>query len=221
MQRREFVRMTGGLTALCALPGACLAKEKRMKNALAHPEMYEQTPSEAIPGIWQTFVGSIACVQKTMGREVDPAWLMGVTGFAFRAIAQIEMTLSTVQWFHWETVCPEAIEQCGWQCTHVSHRGEAGSEEQRREAHREIVKAIDRGVPAIAWDIGDFEWGVLVGYDDERQSYDALACSNMVDWQPERSEYAKLSGCQRPRIWSHSRIGIMAPPHDRHNGASR
>ena len=89
MQRREFVRMTGGLTALWAFPGVCLAEEKRMKNALAHPEMYEQAPSEVVPGIWQTFVGSIACLQKTMGREVDPAWLMGATGFAFRAIAQI------------------------------------------------------------------------------------------------------------------------------------
>ena len=165
-----------------------------MKNALKDPTVYTQKPSTETPGIWQTFVGSIACVHKTMGRDVDPAWLMGITGFAFRAIAQIEMTLSTVQWFDWETVCPEAIEQCGWQCVHVSHRGDAGSEEKRREAHREIVNAIDRGVPAIAWDIGDFEWGVLVGYDDERQSYDALSCSNMVDWQAERSEYAELSG---------------------------
>ena len=168
--------------------------EEMTKNALSNPVPYEQTPSETTPGIWQTFVGSIACVQHTMGQEVSPAWLMGVTGFAFRAIAQIGMTLSTTQWFHWETVCPEAIEQCGWQCIHFSHRGEDGSEEKRVEAHQQIVNAIDRGVPAIAWDIGDFEWGVLVGYDDERQSYDALACSNMVDWTTELSEYAELSG---------------------------
>jgi len=37
------------------------------KNALSNPVPYKHTPSETTPGIWQTFVGSIACVQHIMG----------------------------------------------------------------------------------------------------------------------------------------------------------
>ena len=59
------------------------------KNELPDVKWFDQTPSEATPGIWQTFVGSLACVQQMMGEEVNPAWLMGCTGFAFRAIAWI------------------------------------------------------------------------------------------------------------------------------------
>ncbi len=51
-----------------------------------------------------------------------------------------------------------------------------GREERRREGHQAIAAGIERGVPAVVWDVHDTEWGVIVGYDDNAGGYNTLTC---------------------------------------------
>ncbi len=46
--------------------------------------------------------------------------------------------------------------------------------ERREEAHAAIIEGIDRVAGAIVWDIHDDEWGLIIGYDEKRRSYDTL-----------------------------------------------
>ncbi|UCG51000.1 MAG: hypothetical protein JSW58_12465 [Candidatus Latescibacterota bacterium] len=131
-------------------------------------------------------MGSLATALRHMGAEVDPAWLMGTTGFAFRIFVNEVMCPSAMSVFSWAAILPEAVEQSGYSCHYVSRLWDEGDKEQERkaQAHDAIVEGINRGVPAIVWDIAEAEWGLIVGYDEENQSYDTLT------WKGEPSSLA-------------------------------
>lgn len=117
-----------------------------------------------------------------MGVEVDAAWLMGTTGFAFMARAERNGHFGTVDWFDWRTVFPEALAQCGCQCTQVCpirQADEQVSEAKLQEARAEIKRAIDAGTSVISFSICDMAWGAIVGYDDDQQVYDVLGPSEI------------------------------------------
>ena len=169
------------------------------KNALSNPVPYEHTPSETTPGM-PLFAGALASLLKTMGEDVIPAWLTGVSGFAFRARAQTDGHghFGTAMWFDWRTVCPAALAQCGWQCTQFAHfqqRGEPESEQTHQGAHTAITTAIEAGTPVLSFSIHDMEWGVIVGYDDDRRAYDVLGKTGMCRWEHEPAglTYSNLS----------------------------
>lgn len=177
------------------------------KNALSNPVPYEHTPTETEPGLL-LFTGALASLLKTMGEDAIPdfwlrdrgaersdeglkaAWLMGVTGFAFMFRAQTDRCghFGTAMWFDWGTVCPEALAQCGWQCTQFirfQQEEESVDEEMVQEARAAIRTAIDGGTPVISWGIHDMAWGVIVGYDDSQQLYDVLGKTGMCRWEHE------------------------------------
>lgn len=78
--------------------------------------------------------------------------------------------------FNWSAVLPEAVEQAGYRCIYVSRMWDesAVEEQRRREAHSAIVEGLERGAPAVVWDIAGCEWGLIIGYDQERSLYDTL-----------------------------------------------
>jgi hypothetical protein len=129
------------------------------------------TDSKAIqkgePGICHSF---------HLDAELNPAWLMGVSGFAFRIFANKVMCPSAMSVFDFSAILPESVEQNGYHCNYISRYWEEAHIEKnkQREAHIEIVKAIDRNIPAIVWDIAHVEWGLIIGYHEEKQIYDTL-----------------------------------------------
>lgn len=128
------------------------------------------------PGIYHSYVTSLATALNYVEADFDPTWLMGTNAFAFRIFVNEIMCPSAMSIFDWSAVLPEAIEQMGHNCTYVSRMWDEGDreEEKREEAHAAIVAGIDRGVPAVVWDIADCEWGLIVGYDEKKQSYKTL-----------------------------------------------
>jgi hypothetical protein len=128
------------------------------------------------PGIQNSFVASLAsCLNYVAGR-LDPVWLMGASAFAFRIFAAEAMCPSAMSVFDWSAILPEAVEQMGYRCVYVSRLWkEAGQEkEKRQEAHRAIINGIDRGVPAVVWDVADSEWGLVMGYNEKERIYSTL-----------------------------------------------
>jgi len=128
------------------------------------------------PGIYHSYMTSLATAIDHIAGSLDPAWLMGSSGFAFRSFFNETFCPSAMSVFDWSAVLPEAVEQAGYECTYISRMWNEGAlEEQRREeAHAAIIEGVDREVPAIVWDVADAEWGLIVGYDEENRSYETL-----------------------------------------------
>lgn len=127
-------------------------------------------------GIRHSYTASLATALNYTTGELDPVRLMGTSAFAFRIFINEVMCPSAMSVFDWSTILPEAIEQYGYGCVYLSRLwDEDDKEEERREAARTaIVEGIDRGAPAIVWDIAGHEWGLIVGYDENRQIYETL-----------------------------------------------
>ncbi len=108
--------------------------------------------------------------------KLDPVWLMGSSAFAFRIYVNEVMCPSAMSVFDFSSILPEAIEQLGYHAIYICrYWNEADKESLKQaEAHAAIVEGIDRGVPAIVWDIAEAEWGLIIGYDLEEKVYHAL-----------------------------------------------
>jgi len=146
----------------------------------------EEAGRRGEPGLWNSYVASLAGALKHMGEPVDPVWLMGAGGFAFRIIVNEVMCPSAMSVFDWTAILPEAVEQAGRSCSYVGRywHEEEVEEERRLQAHREIYTAVDRGVPAIVWDVHVPEWGLLTGYDLDEEGYDTAGCDGKTGSMP-------------------------------------
>jgi hypothetical protein len=71
------------------------------------------------------------------------------------------------------------VESGGLTCDYVGrYWGQDDIEEQKRlEAIANIKKSIDNGIPAVSWDICVCEWGLIIGYDDNTQTFAVLGVS--------------------------------------------
>lgn len=132
--------------------------------------------SRGEPGIRHSYIASLATVLQSIGVEVDPVWLMGTSGFAFRLYIAQNMCPSCMSVFEWKRILAETIKQTRFNAKYISRMWEEEDKEaERREmAHRFIRDGINRQVPAIGWDLIVPEWGLVIGYDDQRQQYETL-----------------------------------------------
>lgn len=121
--------------------------------------------------------------------SVDPVWVAGATGTAFRIWTHKDLCPSATSVFDWSILAP-GLEAAGWHCQYWSRlcHEEAVAEERRRAAHDAIVRALREGKVPVSWDIGIPEWGVITGFDDERKEYAALS----VMAKPAPLAYEKL-----------------------------
>ncbi len=132
-----------------------------------------QAEGRSEPGIAHSYVGCLATALQHAYGDLDPVWLMGSSAFAFRIYVNEVFCPSAMSMFDFNALLPEAVEQVGYQCHHVSRMWhETDQQDARRdEAHAAIVDGIQRGVPAVAWDIADCEWGLVVGLDERARKY--------------------------------------------------
>ncbi len=142
------------------------------------------------PGICHSFMASLATSMNYIEGKVDFAWLMGVTGFAFRVFMNKNLCPSAMSMFDFSAVLPEAVEQAGYHCRYVSRMWDekALEKERREQGHVAIAEGIEEGKPAIVWDVADCKWGLIVGYDNKRKVYMTLTQAG----RPSRLKYKRL-----------------------------
>ena len=142
------------------------------------------------PGICHSFMASLTTAMNYIEGDVDPMWLMGASGFAFRMFMNKCFCPSAMSMFDFSAVLPEAVEQAGYQCRYVSRMwDEKELERQRRkEGCAAIAEGIEQGRPAVVWDVADCEWGLIIGYNDKRKVYTTLTHAG----QPSKLKYGKL-----------------------------
>jgi hypothetical protein len=141
--------------------------------------LYQDTNSEKNkePGIYHSYMICLATTLKYIAGEIDPVQLMGASGFAFRIFVNEIMCPSAMSMFSFKDVLPSAMEQAGFHCIYFQRMWDESQQEaeKREQAHQAIVKGIERGRPAIVWDIFEAEWGLITGYDNKKQAYSALS----------------------------------------------
>ena len=112
--------------------------------------------------------------------------IVATSGFAFR------------MWVNGDCLCPSAMsiwdfkqqkpwtENGGLVCDYVERLwNEDTVEKERRLAAIEIIKnSIDNGVASVVWDLGDCEWGLVIGYDDEKMCLYTLKINGCEDSLP-------------------------------------
>jgi hypothetical protein len=62
------------------------------------------------PGLYHSFVAGVATELSYLGDEVNPASLMGTSGFAFRIFINEVMCPSAISVFNWASILPETLE---------------------------------------------------------------------------------------------------------------
>lgn len=130
-------------------------------------------PPKETTGFLHTFASSLLGVLSVAPFATDPDDSVATTGFAFRIwIDAKEFCPSAMSIWNYGLM-PKGVRNAGYACTYDSRLwGETAVElERRQQAHAHIKASIDRGIPAIAWDLGVAEWGLIVGYDDTRMQY--------------------------------------------------
>ena len=97
--------------------------------------------------------------------------IVATSGFAFRMWVSADLCPSATSIWGFDGQKPW-VENGGLTCDYVGrYWGQDNIEEVKRlEAIANIKKSIDNGVPAVSWDIGVPEWGLITGSDDDKKT---------------------------------------------------
>lgn len=121
---------------------------------------------------WVTLVGALGGLLAAAGRDLPQTYLMGVTGHAFRLTLDLVISPSAPMELNFHEVFPLWENLGVWFRRVAARPGEGGFAETRDEVLARIRQSVDRGWPAIAYDLLNLpEYGLVVGYDEGR-----LAC---------------------------------------------
>lgn len=119
---------------------------------------------------WTSLAGALAGALRSLGAPVTAPWVMGVSGHAFRLTVPVaggevaapggEAALDLER-------AAALYRNLGRKIEVVSAReGERDYRKRREEAIRRVHKSIDRGVPAVVYDLHLPQFGLVKGYDD-------------------------------------------------------
>ena len=118
-----------------------------------------------------TLTKCLSAVLRSGGYEEYAEDVIAASGFAFRTWAAADLCPSAMSVWEFKKQ-KQWAENCGLVCDYTERMWEENAvEKERREQAIEIIKkSVDSGIGAVVWDLGDCEWGVVAGYDDESQT---------------------------------------------------
>jgi hypothetical protein len=114
-----------------------------------------------------SFAKSLACAVKNSPWSEYTEDIVATSGFAFRMWVSKDLCPSATSIWDFSNQ-KRWVENGGLICDYVGRYWDQEhiEEEKRLEAIKIIKASIDRGIPAVSWDIGVPEWGLITGYDD-------------------------------------------------------
>jgi hypothetical protein len=123
-----------------------------------------------------SFAKSLACAVKNSQWSEYAEDIVATSGFAFRMWVNTDLCPSATSIWGFDCQKPW-VENGGLLCDYVGrYWGQEHIEKEKQlEAIKNIKSSIDKGIPAISWDIGIPEWGLITGYDDAIQMFYTLA----------------------------------------------
>ncbi len=108
--------------------------------------------------------------------------IIATSGFAFRMWVNPDLCPSATSIWAFDMQEPW-VENGGFFCKHVGRYWEEDliEKERRLAAIENIKESVDNGIASVAWDISGYEWGLVVGYDDETQKLYTLKINGSED----------------------------------------
>ncbi len=99
--------------------------------------------------------------------------VMGYTGHAFRIIIdKNEVEVGSYSFFDWKLRHAGAMANLGLSVrTTGQQTNTPPTPEELEEGIRFLHETLDRGIPALGWDLFIPEWGVIYGYDDDKRVF--------------------------------------------------
>lgn len=123
-----------------------------------------------------SFAKSLSCAVKNSPWAEYAEDIVATSGFAFRMWVAADLCPSSTSIWEFGKQ-PSWVTSGGLDCEYTERlwNEDAIEEKQRLAAVEQIKKSIDNGIPAVSWDIGVPEWGLIIGYDDDTQIFATLA----------------------------------------------
>lgn len=122
-----------------------------------------------------SFAKALCCAVKNSPFSEMAEDIVAASGFAFRMWVSPDLcpSATSIWQFNLQKSC---VENGGIHCNYIERMwGQEDIEEKRRlEAIDMVRQSIDNGIPAISWDIGVCEWGLIIGYDDAAERFAVL-----------------------------------------------
>lgn len=142
-----------------------------------------------------SFAKALCCAVKNSPFSEMAEDIVASSGFAFRMWVSPDLCPSATSIWQFDRQ-KSWVESGGLRCHYVERLwGQEDVEEERRQAAIDLIRqSIDHGVPAVSWDIGCCEWGLIIGYDDEAAMLSVLS----VTGQEEKMEYTRLGRREIP-----------------------
>jgi hypothetical protein len=119
-----------------------------------------------------SFAGAVYAVLPYAGRErqYNLSDVIGLTAQAFRLTIEEESIDATgPTMYFWESKLYDGLRNLGLESEHSGDGGAPPTPFMLNKGIAHIRRSIARGMPAIAWDLAAPEFGVIYGYDDEKQ----------------------------------------------------
>jgi hypothetical protein len=135
---------------------------------------------------WTSFVGALEGALRAIGdTSYTTDYLMGITGFAFRMQVHETLCPSGPFTFDWPEEFYHALDLLGYDHEYIqSYRGDNLFDRRQQYAHQRILQSIDADVPAIVLDLREKEFGIIVGYDEEKHVYHISTHQNETEPVP-------------------------------------
>lgn len=123
-----------------------------------------------------SFAKSLACAVRHSPWPEYAEDIIATSCFAFRMWVSADLCPSATSIWEFDRQ-KEWVENGGLVCDYVGrYWGQEDIEEEKRVEAIEIIKrSIDSGIPAVSWDTGIPEWGLITGYDEEAILFSTLA----------------------------------------------
>lgn len=138
-----------------------------------------------------TLLGALGGLLAHAGRRLEPAYLAGVTGHAFRLTLDLVVSPSAPHTLNFHEVIP-LWERLGVWFKRVAARpSDPDYADVRAEVIGRVARAVEGGRPAIVYDLlASEEYGLVVGVDGDRwacltpEAPDAPRWMDVADWPP-------------------------------------
>lgn len=142
-----------------------------------------------------SFAKALCCAVKNSPFSEMAEDIVAASGFAFRMWVSPDLCPSATSIWQFD-LQKSCVENGGIHCNYIERLwGQEDIEEkQRLEAIAMVRRSIDNGIPAVSWDIGMCEWGLIIGYDDETEKFAVLP----VTGQEEEMDYTRLGRRELP-----------------------
>jgi hypothetical protein len=132
-----------------------------------------------------TQIGALGGLLDSVGRPLETHELLGKTGAAFQMTIDLVFSPSAPYEANLFDLIPLWENLGAWFRHRRTRRDSPDWAEARQEGLERIRDAIDRGRPAIVYDLGGLlEYGLVVGYDEERLACLTLASPEEPVWMP-------------------------------------